>query len=168
MSTEKHLQEGVREISLEEYQVSEDELNCHAKALLRMMGLEDNTNGERLRQTCTADGVNFAQLYSLRKDHKPIPEGQEMIGPKSRPVCGCEDCATKRVSYLLCQILKPLVSDSATHCDSTQKLLSGIKEINDDDDLQLNDNHVIGSLDIEALYPSLDIEKCASVVKERL
>ena len=47
-------------------------------------------------------------------------------------------------------------------------LLSAINEINDDEDLQLNDKHVIGSLDIEALYPSLDIEKCASVVSEKL
>jgi hypothetical protein len=168
LSTEKHLQTGAKKITLEEYEVSEEELNCHTKALLRMMGLRDDTNGGRLRQTCTADGVNFAQLYSLRKDHKPVPEGEEAIGPKSRPVCGCEDCATKRVSYLLCQILKPLVSDSATHCDSTQKLLSRIDELNDDEDLQLNDRHVIGSLDIVALYPSLDIEKCASVVQEKL
>ena len=168
ISTEKHLQDGVKEITLEEYETSEEQLNCHAKALLRMMGLKDDNNGERLRQTCTADGVNFAQLYSLRKDHKPMQEGEEAIGPKSRPVCGCEDCATKRVSYLLCQVLKPLVSESATHCDSTQKLLEGINEINNDEDLQLNESHVIGSLDIEALYPSLDIDKCASIVNEKL
>ena len=83
-------------------------------------------------------------------------------------MCGCEDCATKRVSYLLCQVLKPLVPDSETHCDSTQNLLEEINTINDDDDLRLDERTIVGSLDIEALYPSLDIEKCATVVSERL
>ena len=168
IATEKHLQEGAKEITLEEYEISEKELNCHTKAILRMMGLREDAKGDRLRRTCTAEGVNFAQLYSLRKDHKPIPEGQESSGPKTRPVCGCEDCGTKRVSYILCQILKPLVRESATHCDSTQGLLQDINELNDDEDLHLSDKHVVGSLDIEALYPSLDIEKCASVVGEKL
>ena len=44
--------------------------------------------------------------------------------------------------------LRQGMGKSATHCDSTQKLLAGIKEINDDD-LNLNDKHVIGNLDIE-------------------
>ena len=32
----------------------------------------------------------------------------------------------------------------------------------------MNERHVVGSLDIEALYPSLDIEKCAGIVNEKL
>ena len=162
-STVKHIQEGVRQITLEEYQNSEDELNCHAEAILRMMGLKDDYNGTRIRQACTAEGINFAELYSLRKDHKPIPEGEEALGPKSRPVCGCKDCGTKRVAYLLCQILRPLVPQSETQCDSTASLRSALDELNDDEDLQIDDEWVIGSLDIEALYPSLDINVCASI-----
>ena len=156
------------EITLDEYNVIEEELNCHTKAMLRMMGLKEDGGGTRLRQACTAKGINFAKLYSLRKDHKPIPEGQEAIGPKSRPVCGCEDCATKRLSYLLCKVLKPLVPESDTHCNSTQNLLADIDEISDDEDYNMTEELVIGSLDIEALYPSLDIDVCAFLANKRL
>ena len=55
---------------------------------MRMIGLKENYNGIRIRQACTAEGINFAELYSLRKDHKPIREGEEALGPKFRPVCG--------------------------------------------------------------------------------
>ena len=162
-STEQHIQEGVREITLEEYNNSETELNCHAKAILRMMGLRENNNGTRIRQACTAEGINFAELYSLRKDHKPVREEDAAIGPKSRPVCGCKDCGTKRLSYLLCQILRPLIPESATHCDSTASLRSALDEMNDDDDLRITKEWIIGSLDIIALYPSLDIDVCAMI-----
>ena len=162
-STEQHIQRGVREITLEEYNNSEEQLNCNAKALLRMMGLKEDYNGTRVRQACTANGINFAELYSLRKDHKPVREGEEALGPKSRPVCGCRDCGAKRVSYLLCQILRPLVSESETQCDSTETLLYGFKELNDDEDVEIPERWIIGSLDIEALYPSLDIDVCAAI-----
>ena len=50
---------------------------------MRMMGLKEDYNGVRIRRACTAEGINFAELYSLRKDHKPIREGEEALGPKS-------------------------------------------------------------------------------------
>ena len=127
------------------------------------MGLKDDYNGTRVRHAYTAEGINFAELYSLRKDHKPVQEGEEDIGPKSRPVCGCKDCGTKRISYLLCSILRPLVPESETHCDSTASLRSALDELNDDDDLTIDNEWIIGSLDIEALYPSLDIDVCAGI-----
>ena len=165
-ATEKHLQNGVTEITLEEYNYIEKEVNCHATALLRIIGLNDDNKGKRLRHICTPKGINFAQLNSLRKDHKPVQESEEEIGPKTRPLCGCQDCATKRVSHLLCKILKPLVPESTTHCESTQDLLKEIKELNNDEDVQINGNWIIGSLDIEALYPLLDIEVCARIVRD--
>ena len=154
---------GVREINLKEYEQIELELNCHTKALLRMMGLKDNHNGNRLQQACTAEGINFAVLYSLRKDHKPIEEGQEVRGPKTRPVCGCRDCGTKRISYLLCQILRPLISESKTQCSSTQELLSAIDALNENENTLVEENWIVGSLDIEALFPSLDVAVCAEI-----
>ena len=162
-STERHIESGVRAITIEEYKNSEDELNCHAKALLRMMGLEDNNNGSRMRQACTAEGINFAELYSLRKDHKGNQNNDTALGPKSRPVCGCRDCGTKRTSYLLCQILRPLIPESATHCDSSETLRAGLDEMNEDEDLRINERWVAGSLDIEALFPNLDIDVCAGI-----
>ena len=55
-----------------------------------------------------------------------------------------------------------------SHCDSSHKLLSIINKLNVGDDLHLNNNYMIGNLDVEALFPLLDIEKCASVVGDKL
>ena len=166
-ATLKHLQSGVSEISSAEYEQRETELNCHTKALLRMMGLRDNFNGKRLQQACTAEGINFVELYSLRKDHKPMVVGEEITGPKTRPVCGCRDCGTKRISYLLCQVLRPMVSESKTHCESTEDLISAIEELNNGE-TPVDKNWIVGSLDIEALYPSLDVAICAEIAGNEL
>ena len=80
-------------------------MNCHALALLRMMGLDERRSGDRLRNTMVAEGVRLAPFYGLRKDHKKVEEGNELEGPKIRPVCGAIDCLTKRTSYVLCLFL---------------------------------------------------------------
>ena len=90
---------------------AEVELNSEGAALMRMLGLDDQegSQGERLRKAITAHGVSVAPLYGTRKDHKDVDPGHEQIGPKVRPVCGAEDCATKRVSYLLCLLTTHLL-----------------------------------------------------------
>ena len=101
--------ERTLEVSIEEHDKGERELNCHATALLRMMGLKEGEGctGERLRHAVQAKGTNLAPFYGLRKDHKEVSEGSS--GPRVRPICGAEECSTKRVSYLLCQVLTPLI-----------------------------------------------------------
>ena len=91
------------EISMEEHNAGERELNGHATALLRMMGLEEegNSSGERVRRAVQAQGTGLAPYYGLRKDHKDVPVGEENRGPRVRPICGAEECSTRRVSYIL-------------------------------------------------------------------
>ena len=147
---------------------AEVELNSEGAALLRMLGLDEQegSRGERLRKAITAHGVSVAPLYGTRKDHKIVEPGHEQIGPKVRPVCGAEDCATKRVSYLLCLLTTPLIGLSKTHCSSTIDMLQEIENLNQS--RKLNENCMIGSLDIDSLYPSLDISRCAKVVSQKL
>ena len=147
---------------------AEVELNSEGAALLRMLGLDDQEGfqGERLRKAITAHGVSVAPLYGTRKDHKVVDPGHEQIGPKVRPVCGAEDCATKRVSYLLCLLTTPLIGLSKTHCSSTINMLQEIENLNQSG--KLNENCIVGSLDIDSLYPSLDISRCARVVSQKL
>ena len=153
-------------ITIEEHNEAEHEMNCHALALLRMLGLSDGAAGNRMRQAMTADGCQIAPLYGLRKDHKPMSDDVEerLRGPKMRPVCGARDSLTKRTSYILCKILTPLI-EGETHCNATTDLKKCVNEVNKN---EVNESWVVGSLDVDSLYPSLDIPKCVDVVKRRL
>ena len=95
-------------ISVEEHNAGEKEMNGHALALLRMMGLSEDRGGDRIRNTMCATGTGLAPFYGLRKDHKS--DAGDGNGPRVRPLCGAKECSTKRTSYLLCQLLTPLRS----------------------------------------------------------
>ena len=153
-------------ITVDQHDGAEREMNCHALALTRMLGLGDGISGNRLRSTVIAEGCNIAPLYGLRKDHKPMGNSEEELsrGPKMRPVCGARDSLTKRTSYLLCQILTPLI-EGDTHCDATDGIRAEVSKVNNGN---VKRDWVVGSLDVDSLYPSLDIDRCVSVVKNKL
>ena len=130
-----------------------------------MMGLKDDNNGERIRHASVSTGNAIAPFYSLRKDHKTIEPGKESEGPKTRGVCGAKDCLTMRLSHTLSIILKELIPDNDTHCDSTEDLLAEIETLNNQ---SVNPNWKVGSLDIVALYPSLNIPKCGEIIGREL
>ena len=153
-------------ITMAEHEGAEREMNCHALALTRMLGLGDGAGGNRLRNAITAEGCSIAPLYGLRKDHKPMGDDAREImeGPKMRPVCGARDSLTKRTSYLLCQLLTPLI-EGETHCNAASDLKAEFVRVNGS---QIKKSWVLGSLDVDSLYPSLDIDRCVGVVKKRL
>ena len=100
-------QEKTPMISAEEHNAGEKEMNGQALALLRMMGLSKDRGGDRIRNTMCATGTCLAPFYGLRKDHKS--DAGDGNGPRVRPLCGAKECSTKRTSYLLCQLLTPLI-----------------------------------------------------------
>ena len=74
-----------------------------------------------------------------------------------------------QLSYFLLHfpILKPLIKDPPTICDSTEDLLSGVDYCNTSTDLN---GYIIRSMDVEALYPSIDIsfacENCEELLND--
>ena len=154
------------EISMEDHDMAEREMNAEGLALLRMLGLNDDTAGERLRKAIVAEGVRVPPFYGMRKDHKVVRPGDEELGPRVRPVCGAEDCVTKRVSYILCMLLSHLIPENGTHCWSTDDLLAEFERVNSNQ--VIDKEWIVGSLDVDSLYPSLDIDRCARVVSEKL
>ena len=99
------------------------------------------------------------------KDHKKIEFGEEEKGQKTRPICGAKDCITRRTSFLLSKLLTELIPPDETHCDSTENLIEEINKVNQE---EVNKNWVVCSLDVDALYPSLDIQECCRVIEEKL
>ena len=129
----------IPEIDHEEHDRGERELNCHVVALLRMLGLEDGagTEGERLRRVVQANGTGLAPFYGLRKDHKSVTD--EMKGPRVRPLCGARECSTRRASYLLCQLLTPLIVQGGTQCRSEEDCIEKVKMVIDKLDVSIPD-----------------------------
>ena len=104
-------------------------------------------------------------IYGLRKDHKVFKDA--IKGPLMRPVSGAVIASNYRISYFLSMILRPLIKESADVCDSTEDLLSRIKECNQQENLH---KCIVGSTDVEALYSSIDIkfavQKCEQMLCE--
>ena len=114
-----------------------------------------------------ASNNEIPPLYGLRKDHKEVPEGEEGKGPPQRPVCGAVVASNFRISHFISSILQPVIQQSKHPCSSTEDMLSRVKLVNETVDLT---NCVIGSMDVKALYPSIDIdfavEKCVEMIIE--
>ena len=141
--------EKTQEITKEEHNKGEREMNGHALALGRMLGLKEGVEGSRLRNVMTAEGSKIVPFYGMRKDHKEVVVGKEAEGPRMRPVCGAKEGHNKRVSYILCMMLTQLIPDNGTQCDSTDDLLAEIECINETK--QVSQGWVIGSLEVDSL-----------------
>ena len=85
--------------------------------------------------------------------------------PPQRPVCGAVVACNYRMSHFISTILQPVIQQAKYPCNSTEDMLSRVKRVNETVDLT---NCIIGSMDVKALYPSIDIdfavEKCVEMI----
>ena len=143
-----------------EYKEVEKSLNAHMSAWVRIFQGDDRT-GSNYQATHNA----IPPLYGLRKDHKHCED--QVKGPPIRPVCGAVVSCNYRISHFLSMILRPLVEQAEETCESTEDLLSKIKECNESENLTKS---IVGSMDVTALYPSIDVDfavdKCIQLIDE--
>ena len=67
----------------------------------------------------------------------------------------------------MCSILRPVWQNNEYACESTEDLLAAVRDLNGNEaGVGPHDEVIIGSLDVKALYPSLDINATADVVIE--
>ena len=87
--------------------------------------------------------------------------------PPTRPVCAANNAYNSKLSHLVCSIHKPTWKNNEYACESTEDLLAAVRYLKGGEaGLRCfpQDEVIIGSLDIKALYPSLDIDATADVV----
>ena len=81
-------------------------------------------------------------------------------------VCGAVVGNNVCISHLLSFILRPVIALSEDVCNSTDDMLSRVSKCNQSD----LSGCIVGSMDVEALYPSIDIEfaveKCIELLRE--
>ena len=86
----------------------------------------------------------------------------EFKGPPVRPLCDVSDSCGHRLSFLISTILKEVYVNAHTVCQSTEDMIAAINKTNSQH--ELGKNTIVGSLDVKALYPSLDIDYTVQVV----
>ena len=128
-------------------------------------GTEQNDT-KRIQQNVHTTDSQPPPLYTSRKDHKEVED--ETVGPPTRPVCGVTGSATDRLSYILSTILSEIWKrDTRTVCMSTEELKAEIDRVNSRIG---NKDIIVGSMDVKALYPSLEIpftiEKVCEIISE--
>ena len=148
-------------ITQEEYEKIEETTNAHAKCWMRMLNVGKKTNNdERYKSSMLTHNSRPPTLYIYRKDHKQFED--RIKGPPVRPLCDVSDSYGHKLSYFLCTILKEVNDEQVTICDSTEDMVAAINNANNGK--KVNGNSVIGSMDVKALYPSLDIEFTIDII----
>ena len=155
---EPHL--SATKVAQSDYDKTEKLLNAHMTSWCNILSSDD-----RVRNNFIAVNNQVPPLYGLRKDHKAYENSCE--GPPTRPVCGANVASSKRISHFLSMILRPYIKSAPTTCESTEDLLSRIHDANARQNL---DKAIIGSMDVKALYPSIDVDfavdKCMEIVQD--
>ena len=145
-------------VTSEEYRQIENEINSHMYAWCNIIHAD-----ERVRRSLQMAGNEVPPQYGLRKDHKQFED--PVKGPPLRPVCGAVIASNYRMSYFLSMILKPYIKQVEQIFDSTSDMLARVERCNKEKDLK---NCIIGSFDVEALYPSIDVDlavdKCLELI----
>ena len=160
-SMQPHL-EGTIPSTEEEYVKTEKLLNAHMTTWCRILKFD-----KRVAHNFVTENNEIPPLYGLRKDHKDVPAGEEEKGPPQRPVCGAVVASNYHLSHFISTVLQPVIQQAKHPCNSTEDMLSRVRMVNETVDLR---NCVIGSMDVKALYPSIDIdfavEKCVEMIVE--
>ena len=144
------------------------EINAHSSMWVRFMKAGEFTSTssikgqDRIRNSMKVYNHGYAPLYALRKDHKEVDD--PVLGPPTRPVCGGSSAYNNKLSYFLGLLLRPVWQEKDTVCLSTEEMLAAIHETNESG--VLDEECTIGSADVAALYPSIDVEIASAIVSE--
>ena len=147
-------------ITEEDYGKLENLMNAHSTMWIRILQAgKDTEQTRKIKSSMLVSDSPFAPLYCLRKDHKKFDD--PVKGPPMRPVCGAVAAYNNHLSHLLSLILQEVWKREPDVCMSTEEMLQGIQSVNN---LREGTNMALGSADVKALYPSLDIEFTVSKV----
>ena len=161
--------------SREDVLKAEKQFNGASRQILRAFKFgEAWGHGDRFVTAAKAENNEVPDLNQLVKDHKPTL--------KTRPVCRAQvtQAPNGPIAELLCEILNPFVEEadkeSRTEVKSQEELCSEMNKVNArirEEGLrrgpyQNEGNLVVGSKDVEAHYPNIDIDLAASEVKKEI
>ena len=129
------------------------EADAHSVLWVRPLNAGEVNGGQaRIKSNMLVNDCTLASLYTLRKDHKTTFD--QNVGQPVRPVCGAMSAYYRNLSHFMSVILTEVWKAEESVCLNTEEMLAGFKEVNDS---RIMEEIIIGSADVKALYPSLDI-----------
>ena len=158
-------------LTWEEQKQIENKLNGHTLQVGRIFMLGKKWGPKhvsRVEAALRSRNALRPPLYGLAKDHKPLVQEGDFMIPPQRPVCGAQESVNGPLSQILSELIDCLADelDSTidTECHSTEDLIASINQINNID--YPSKNPVMFSMDVKALYPSLDAVHVAALVRD--
>ena len=156
--------------SWEEFHEAKNLVLCHTLALTNVFKIgsgQSQNEEQRVRLNMMENITTVPQASLMQKDHKPPhPDGT----PKTRFLCHASMTYNQRLADLTNDICKGMIdSDTTEELNSSEDFLSVIEELNlkiKQGEIDPNDL-VIGSLDVENLYGSMNCKKASEIIRNR-
>ena len=170
---EKALNEHTKDdtkISEKEVRKIEAKMNNHLKYFNKMFQVGATWGHEdRVAGASTSTNVPPPAKYCQRKDHKPVAVGQEHIGPQVRPICGANEAPNSRFSHFLSKMVCNYADSIEDHheCKSSEEMRASLEKFNNLEQ-SVREKCVILSMDVKALYPSMQWDDIVIAVKEMI
>ena len=146
----------------------ENKVNQHMRQFNKMFNVGATSHHEsRVTGATQSTNTPAPPLYGLRKDHKAAED--ENIGPPVRPVCGANQAPNSRFSHFLSRIVNDYADaeNIQTECRSSEQMKAAFTEYNKENPEVKKKCKVI-SMDVKALYPSMEWDEIVVAVKEMI
>ena len=151
---------------------AQNEVRAHGRSLIRIFNV-GKAGGPRNAARCHDNVSSWAQdppvLRCVAKTHKPVgPDGI----PKSRPIVAASEGLTTALGEILSDVIEPIArtrgeDEHNYEAQSTEELMRDIEDTSIKAEEEGWDDLVVGSMDVVALYPSIDQTQAAKVVARR-
>ena len=143
-------------------------LNEHSKDFVKILNI-GKSHGQNKRAIVNATVHKDGQipvLVGAFKDHKDTKEGIKMR-PIMKAMSGPKRALSDMFSDVLEQVLD--INNDETWCKSTEELLHAIESYNNETKTETLTNveqkrKIVGSMDVIALYPSIEAKRAAEIV----
>ena len=165
---ELHTSKDIEVEGTEKEKKIETTMNHHMRQFHKMFNTGSTHNHEeRVIGATTSTNVPAPPMYGLRKDHKPHTD--KIKGPPVRPVCGASEAPNSRLSNFLSRIVNDYADsiDIATECKSSEEMKAAFESYNNESP-EVKENCQIISMDVKALYPSMDVDEVCIAVREMI
>ena len=146
----------------------ENTMNHHMKQFNRMFNVGSAHNHEsRVTSATHSTNMPAPPLYGLRKDHK-VTENMTK-GPPVRPVCGADQAPNSRLGNFLSRIVNDFADAASidTECRSSEEMRAAFEQYNNNNP-EVRKKCAVLSMDVKALYPSMDWEEIIVSVREMI
>ena len=154
------------EIETERVRQIENRMNQHMKLFNKMFKVgSEHQHEKRVEMATHSTNTPAPPMYGLRKDHKATEDA--IKGPPVRPVCGANQAPNSRLGNFLSRVVNDFADTTGitTECRSSEEMRAAFERYNDGDP-QVKKNCAVISMDVKALYPSMEWKEILTSVKE--